>query len=383
MMVINQIYKRGISGNSVCFRAVGDLNFSRNIAKRICKHDNFSPLPQAKEIIGNASLSFFNLECNPVSEAKAEYSDSSMISPASFLHHLRKEFNIACIANNHSTDAGFNAFLDTITHLKAENFLVVGGGKDKYAADRVCVIEKQGIRFGILASADFVYGPHWKGNNATSKKPGISIYNPDKLIQKVQSHKREIDILICSIHTGLEFHHYPSPQLIKEARSIIMAGAHIVLIHHAHVRQGIELFEHGLIAYGLGNFVFDISQPYMQPSKASTDVGLIVDILVDKQGIIGYKFWLSKIKLNGKTELLTDLKAYYKLYNEQLEFNNRLSDYKFIQNEWNKVCKRYFQNFYYSVYEALKERKFVRLFQIILNMIRRENLRWILGLLGS
>src|SRR5262249_3347028 len=43
----------------------------------------------------------------------------------------------------------------------------------------------------------------------------------------------------------------------KIARAAIDAGADIVIGHHPHVLQGLEWYKGKLIAYSMGNFVFD------------------------------------------------------------------------------------------------------------------------------
>jgi len=36
-------------------------------------------------------------------------------------------------------------------------------------------------------------------------------------------------------------------------------GADLVIVHHPHIIQGVEVYEGKLIAHSLGNFVFDLS----------------------------------------------------------------------------------------------------------------------------
>lgn len=381
-MGLNRIIKRESKARTVCLRAVGDINFSGGIGTRLHKQRDYNPLPRLQNTLGNAPLRFFNLECNPVSDAKTADSPSSMIAPASFLEEIREEFNIACIANNHITDAGAAAFLETIEQLRSRHFTIVGGGKDVEEADSLRIIDENGIRFGIIACADFVYAPHRKGNHAGKTKPGVSIYKPKTVIKRIHEYQSYVDILICSLHTGLEFHSYPDPVLMKDAHAMIDAGATIILVHHAHVRQGIEEYKNGLIAYGLGNLMFDINDPYMQQEDASTDIGLVLDIFTDKQGVTGYTFWLSKIHPGGRTTILADLDSNIARYEEQRDLNDNLSDPILIKREWKKVCKKYFKDRCYSLYGALKNREFLKFFHLVLDLKRRENRRWIAGLLG-
>jgi poly-gamma-glutamate synthesis protein (capsule biosynthesis protein) len=67
------------------------------------------------------------------------------------------------------------------------------------------------------------------------------------------------DHVIISFHWGIEYQHQPSSAQRRLARASIDAGADVVLGHHPHVLQGVERYKNGLIAYSLGNFVFDQS----------------------------------------------------------------------------------------------------------------------------
>lgn len=379
-MESNRIVLRKSSTQPIRLRVVGDVNLGGGIAKNALNSKNFTPVPAIKAALGEAPLSFFNLECNPVSNVQKFH--SRMISPAFLLDHVREEFNIANIANNHITDAGEEAFLDTLLQLEKRDFLIIGGGRNGEEARKLRTIQVQDTTVGFLACADFVTAPHRKGNHAGPAKPGVLIYQPKKIIKLIRENHRHVDILVCSLHTGLEFHHYPDPVLMKDARKMIDAGAHIILIHHAHVRQGIEIYNNGLIAYGLGNFVFNIKTPYMQQKNASTDIGLLLDIFSDKQGVIGYEFWLSKINLDGKTILLSDVKKHAQLYQEQLVFDEKLSNSIFIKREWEKVCKKYLKSRCYALYGAFKKKEYSRFLDLLWDLRRRENRRWIMGLLN-
>lgn len=55
-------------------------------------------------------------------------------------------------------------------------------------------------------------------------------------------------------------------------------GADLVLGHQPHVLQGLALGEEGIIAYSLGNFIFD------QTTEA-TRGGLILEAACDRQGV--------------------------------------------------------------------------------------------------
>lgn len=67
----------------------------------------------------------------------------------------------------------------------------------------------------------------------------------------------EVDLVIVQFHAGYQFQEAPSVNVQAIARASIDAGADLVVCHHPHVLQGFEWYKGHLIAYSLGNFVFD------------------------------------------------------------------------------------------------------------------------------
>src|SRR5207253_3047722 len=62
---------------------------------------------------------------------------------------------------------------------------------------------------------------------------------------------------IVSLHWGNEYSHFPTRWQRSAAHGLIDAGADMILGHHPRVLQGIEMYHGKLIAYSLGNFLFD------------------------------------------------------------------------------------------------------------------------------
>lgn len=65
------------------------------------------------------------------------------------------------------------------------------------------------------------------------------------------------DLVIVELHGGLQFADVPSEYFTGAAHAAVDAGADLVIGHHPHVIQGFEMYRGTLIAYSLGNFVFD------------------------------------------------------------------------------------------------------------------------------
>lgn len=65
------------------------------------------------------------------------------------------------------------------------------------------------------------------------------------------------DLVVVQLHGGLQFADIGSEYFGRATREAVDAGADLVIGHHPHVVQGFEIYKDTLIAYSLGNFVFD------------------------------------------------------------------------------------------------------------------------------
>jgi poly-gamma-glutamate synthesis protein (capsule biosynthesis protein) len=69
--------------------------------------------------------------------------------------------------------------------------------------------------------------------------------------------REDHDLLIVAVHWGDEYAEQPSIYQRRTAQALVDAGANLVVGHHPHVLQAIEGHGGGVIAYSLGNFLFE------------------------------------------------------------------------------------------------------------------------------
>lgn len=69
--------------------------------------------------------------------------------------------------------------------------------------------------------------------------------------------RQDVDLVIVQMHAGFQYQRAGAAALRSNARTAIDAGADIVICHHPHILQGVEFYKDRLIAYSLGNFVFE------------------------------------------------------------------------------------------------------------------------------
>jgi poly-gamma-glutamate synthesis protein (capsule biosynthesis protein) len=107
-----------------------------------------------------------------------------------------------------------------------------------------------------------------------------NVSTQSEVVESVKEAKGKGDIIIVSIHWGAEYVSKPSPSQIRFARELIDSGADVILGHHSHVLQGVERYGKGVIAYSLGNFVFDTHHEKTRESA-------ILSLEISKDGVIG------------------------------------------------------------------------------------------------
>jgi poly-gamma-glutamate capsule biosynthesis protein CapA/YwtB (metallophosphatase superfamily) len=87
---------------------------------------------------------------------------------------------------------------------------------------------------------------------------GAALFQRFEVARQVQQLRNQgASLVVVQIHGGFQFSEVPSEFLRRAAHDAIDAGADIVVGHHPHVLQGFEWYRGHLVAYSLGNFLFD------------------------------------------------------------------------------------------------------------------------------
>ena len=164
--------------------------------------------------------------------------------------------DVVTMGNNHSVDYGRAALKDTIERLDDAGVQVVGAGSDSDDAHAPAIVTTgSGATIGFLGYSDV----WWPGFEATSSRAGVAqaFSNVKRMKRDIAALARKVDYVVVGYHWGYEYQHYPVGQQTSEAHAAIDAGADLVIGHHPHVLQGFETYKRRLIAYSLGDLVFD------------------------------------------------------------------------------------------------------------------------------
>ncbi len=89
--------------------------------------------------------------------------------------------------------------------------------------------------------------------------------------------------MVVNIHWGTEYEHeYNTTQSIT-AHALSDSGADVIIGHHPHVVQGLEIYKNKLIFYSLGNFIFD--QYFSSDTQTGLSLGLSIDAKTKKGSV--------------------------------------------------------------------------------------------------
>jgi hypothetical protein len=139
--------------------------------------------------------------------------------------------DVVSLANNHSADCGVRGIEETKASL-----------------------EQAGVGYFGLGHVDkrMVKGIEVVNLGYTGGRLDVR----EAMAKAVKHEKRPDNLVVISFHWGIEGEHAANDVQQKLAYAAIDAGADLVLGHHPHVLQGIEIYKGKHVVYSLGNFVF-------------------------------------------------------------------------------------------------------------------------------
>ncbi len=195
----------------------------------------------------------------------------------SMIEVLKKgAMDFVSLANNHSLDYGWEALSDTMDLLRQNGIGFSGAGKNMQEARQPALVEKKGLTVGLLSYTANVNTPF--GFKAGKEREGLApmrispFFHPDHTNQEdleavesdIQEWKRRLDFLVVSFHWGISEGGTHTVALHQKviAHQAVKAGADLVLGHHAHALQAVEIYQSKPICYGLGNFVFALEEGF-------------------------------------------------------------------------------------------------------------------------
>jgi len=280
---------RRSSGPSCSFLTGGDVAPNRRNGKGL--------LGRVAPLFAAADIAFVNLE-HPLSHAGRRLPGKPLIhrGPPEMVEGLLEAgLDAVTLANNHIFDFGEEALFDTFDLLDARGLPRFGAGRDLDEARRAVVLERNGLKVGLLGFSTtlprgFAAGVATPGVSpvrvSTSYQPFIDLTElpgtaPEivtradeddlrRLAGDVADLARRVDVVLVYAHWGTS--QVPRIQDFQReiGEALIDAGAAAVFGGHQHVLAPIQFHKGRPIVHGTGNLVFDIEEPFFTAATHET-----------------------------------------------------------------------------------------------------------------
>lgn len=217
-------------------------------------------------------LTVINLECAISNLGSAVPKEFNFRCDPNAIPSMRKAgVEVANLGNNHGYDYGPSAIADSRKNLRRGGIAPVGAGKNQDQALAPALFEINGWKVAVVGF-DQVVDPYPEAI-ATEDKPGTSAgHDVDLMVRTIRATAKDADIVIVTIHWGVELDTQPRAEQVEQAHRFINAGADVIFGHHSHRLQPMGRYKGRPIFWGLGNFVW----PNHSVEGATTAVAEVV-----------------------------------------------------------------------------------------------------------
>ena len=157
------------------------------------------------------------------------------------------------LANNHILDFGTDALYDTMAYLDRAGIAHAGAGRNVAEAAAPAILAMGGIDVSLLSFSNTFPDTYW----ARRDRPGTFFGAPGPVSRAVnRAVTANGSPVIASFHWGAELMTEPKDYQVDLAHLAVNSGAALVVGHHPHVPQPLEIYRGTPILYSLGNFAF-------------------------------------------------------------------------------------------------------------------------------
>lgn len=194
-----------------------------------------------------------------------------------------KKMNVKAVslANNHTTDFGFEGLFKTMDLLSKNNIAYAGAGHNLMEALKPAILRLRDLKIAFIACASDLI----THSIAMEDRPGlaplrvniqinyeakphqeyVSLYpnivskvdeeDLNNLLAAIETIKEKVDLIIVSIHWGLSFQPMVLEYQVDIAHKLIDHGVDVIMGHGPHVLHAMETYKKRCIFYSLGNFM--------------------------------------------------------------------------------------------------------------------------------
>lgn len=237
-LIHNTVYMAGDNGD-------GTYNFDRYY-----EHTN--------KLTQNVDIAYINQEtiCGGTELGLSNY--PAFNGPYEILDAVHNAgFDWIAAASNHSFDRGEQGIVNEMNYLRKYKDMIITGIHDtKENAEKLQVIERNGLRVGVL---NYTYGLNGYVI-PEGKEYLVDLIDKEKMKQDMEKLKEISDVQAVSMHWGNEYQFTPSEEQMDLAQYLSDLGADVIIGEHPHVIQPMDYVtgkegNETLVIYSMGNFL--------------------------------------------------------------------------------------------------------------------------------
>ncbi|MCP4603825.1 MAG: CapA family protein [Proteobacteria bacterium] len=254
---------------------VGDIMTWDRTRDHLEEHGANYPFAAVAPLLRTADLTVGNLEGPIADKSKITKSRYAYKVPSWTLKGLKwAGFDLLSLANNHLYDCGKTGVKETFKHLTKAGISFFGAGENiqKATEPKIIPLGDMKIAFLGLVTGETYFHEYQsslkkgayarmerlmeKNLGARKDRAGTVVTTRKSIVHIVEQARRLADFVAVFIHFGIRYHRPPTSFQRDLAHAAIDAGADLVIGHHAHFWQPVEVYRNKPIVYGIGNFAF-------------------------------------------------------------------------------------------------------------------------------
>ena len=376
---VSELNANTMDGPSLGF--VGDLCLSLDVINTVRRHGHEFLFERVRPLYQQFDLVVGNLECCITDNGPPEPPLRPPLStPTDVAEALNSSgIGVFGLANNHIMDFGADGLRSTTDYLDKCGARYFGAGMTLQQAEAPLHIEVAGTRLALLGASEFTAS--W----ASARRPGAAPLSERRLLRRIAEAKDDSDLVIVLLHADLEFVRHPAPWRQRLSRRLIEQGAAIVIQHHPHVCQGLERYGGGVIAYSLGNHLFQVSGlEYLDHHGTDNSILLQVDI-AHSGGRRTISATAHHLRIDATHRPVPCEPGTADRQHQQLdELSGELLDPRMVRAAWRATCRQQFYDYIFGSYYALRKRGLAAMVNHNIAILQTpEHRRWIYGLLSA
>jgi poly-gamma-glutamate capsule biosynthesis protein CapA/YwtB (metallophosphatase superfamily) len=295
--------------------SVGDVMMARRYESEVIPQQGVDAIyDSVRTAWQETDLMLINLEC-PLTTSNDEHPTKTIVfrtNPDNVAGLVNSGVDYATLANNHAFDYMMEGLQETRDVLQGAGISFSGADENSFLARQPAFLSANGLSIGVLAASDRAgyYNNYQPFLDAAPSRPGFAPWSRAEMQATIPRLRPEVDWLMVQVHSGYEYSQAPVLLGGSSARPLegipwdpndyglfardllpnqsershrqeaIDLGADFVITHHPHILQGVELYNDGLIAHSLGNFVMDLN--YVE-----TMTTVQIDILLEEDELTG------------------------------------------------------------------------------------------------